>query len=146
MITTHDADEAKMFATDPGSSIWRTATLTPGLNYVFINYGQKNGRSWIYQTSILWDSRDIIDFCQLFENNATAKIVDLCLLQPFRKDKTLIWRWTTVQQIRVYEGDGVEHPVYITDAGEAVGLRPEDAKQKMKPIYKARRTRTCPRT
>ena len=142
MITTHTADEATMFSVCPGFSTWRTATLTLGMLYVFINYGQKEGRGWIYQTSILWDSRDVLDFCLRFKNNQTAKIVDISLLEPFRKDKVYTWRLTKVLEIRSYAEDSVEHPVYVTDAGETVGLTPQEAKQKMKLIYKARRNRT----
>jgi hypothetical protein len=140
MITTHEADKAAAFAVEPGFATWRTATLTLGTLYVFINYGQKDGRSWAYQTSILWDSRDVLDFCRRLKNNQSAKIVDISLLEPFRRDKTYTWRWAKVLQIRLYEEDSVEHPVYITDAGKTVGLAPEEAKQKMKQIYKARRT------
>jgi hypothetical protein len=67
MITTYAADEAAMFSLSPGFATWRTATLTSGMLYVFINYGQKEGRSWIYQTSILWDSRDVLDFLLPFQ-------------------------------------------------------------------------------
>jgi hypothetical protein len=140
MITTYAADEAAMFSMGPGFATWRTATLTLGMLYVFVNYGQKEGRSWIYQTSILWDSRDVLDFCLRFKNNRTAKIVDISLLEPFRRDKVYTWRWTKVLEIRSYEEDSVEHPVYLTDAGETVGLTPEEAKRKMKLIYKARHT------
>lgn len=139
MITTYAADEVAMFSTGPGFATWRTATLTLGVLYVFVNYGQKEGRSWIYQTSILWDSRDVLDFCLRFKNNRVAKIADISLLEPFRKDRVYTWRWAKVLEIRSYEEDSVEHPVYITDTGETVGLTPEEAKRKMKVIYKARR-------
>lgn len=139
MITTYAADEATMFSIGPGFSTWRTATLTLGMLYVFVNYGQKEGRSWIYQTSIIWDSRDVLDFCSRFKNNQTAKIVDICLLEPIRQNNISTWRWTKVLELRAYEDDSVEHPVYITDAGETVGLTPAEAKQKMKLIYRARR-------
>lgn len=139
MITTYAADEATMFSIGPGFSTWRTATLTLGMLYVFVNYGQKEGRSWIYQTSIIWDSRDVLDFCLRFKNNQTAKIVDICLLEPIRQNNISTWRWTKVLELRAYEDDSVEHPVYITDAGETVGLTPAEAKQKMKLIYRARR-------
>ena len=142
MITTHDADEARFFSVGPGIRTWRTATLNVGMLYVFINYGQKEGRSWVYQTSILWDSRDVLDFCRLFINNQSAKIVEILLLEPLRKDKKSRWRWTRVLQIRLYEEDSVERPVYFTDAGEAVGLPPKQAKPQMKLIYKARQTPT----
>jgi hypothetical protein len=39
----------------------------------------------------------------------------------------------------VGEVHSVERPIYITDAGETVGLTPKKAK-KMKLMYKARRT------
>lgn len=139
MITTHEADEAAMFSIGHGFSTWRTATLTLGMLYIFINYGQKDGRNWVHQTSILWDSRDVLDFCKRFKNNPSAKIVDISLLEPFRRDKTYTWRWTKVLEVRSYEEDFVEHPVYITDVGEAVGLTPQEANRKMKQIYKARR-------
>lgn len=142
MITTYAADEAAMFSIGPGFSTWRTAALSLGMLYVFINYGQKDGPSWIYQTSILWDSRDVLDFCRRFKNNKTAKIVEISLLEPFRKEKVHTWRWTKVLEIRSYEEDSVEHPVYVTDAGETVGLTPLEAKRKMTLIYKARRNRT----
>jgi hypothetical protein len=104
MITTYAADEA-MFSLGPEFSTWRTATLTSGMLYIFVNY---------------------------------AKIVDICLLEPFRRDKISTTRWTKVLEVRSYEEDSVEHPVYVTDAGETVGLTPEEAKKKMKLIYKAR--------
>jgi len=102
--------------------------------YVFVNYGLKEGRLWVYQTSILWDSNDVLDFCQRLKSNKFAKIVDISLLEPFRRDKKETWRWTKVLELRSYEEDSVEHPVYINDAGEAVGLTPEEAKRKMKLI------------
>jgi hypothetical protein len=40
-----------------------------------------------------------------------------------------MWRWTNVLQIRLYDEDSVEHPVYFTNTGEAVGLTPEEAKK-----------------
>ncbi len=144
MITTYAADEAAMFSIGPGFATWRAATLTLGMLYVFVNYGQREGRSWIYQTSILWDSRDVLDFCLRFKNNRAAKIVDISLLEPFRSGKVYTWRWTKVLEIRSYEEDSVEHPVYITDTGETVGLTPEEAKQKMKQIYKAPRIEAKP--
>ncbi|WP_312183540.1 hypothetical protein [Massilia timonae] len=139
MITTHEAHEAPMFSIGPGFSTWRTATLSLGMLYVFVNYGQKEGRSWIYQTSILWDSRDVLDFCQRFKNNKSAKIVEISLLEPFRIGKKHTWRWTRVLEVRSYEEDSVDHPVYVTDAGETVGLTLEERKRKMKLIYKAPR-------
>jgi len=108
--------------------------------YVFVNYGLKEGRLWVYQTSILWDSNDVLDFCQRLKNNKFAKIVDISLLEPFRRDKKETWRWTKVLELRSYEEDSVQHPVYINDAGEAVGLTPEEAKRKMKLICKIPRT------
>lgn len=60
--------------------------------------------------------------------------------EPSRRGKTQTWRWTKVLQIRLYDEDSVEHPVYFTDTGEAVGLTPEEAKKKMKLIYKSRQT------
>lgn len=139
MITTHEAHEAPMFSMGPGFSTWRTATLNFGMHYVFINYGLKDGRSWIYQTSIVWDSNDVLDFCQRLKANKSAKIVEIALLQPFGRDKKQTWRWTRIQEVRSYEEDSVNHPVYITDAGEAIGLPPEMMKRKMRLICRAPR-------
>jgi hypothetical protein len=137
MITTYEADKAPMFSMEPGFSTWRTATLNPGIPYVFVNFGLKDGRSWVYQTSILWDSRDVIDFCHRLKINKSAKIVGIWLLHPFRRDEKQPWQWARVREVRSYEDDRVEHPVYITDLGEAVGLIPQKSKPKMKLICKA---------
>lgn len=137
MITTHAAHQAPMFQIGPGISTWRTATLTFGIPYVFVNHGLKDGRSWIYQTSILWNSNDVLDFCKSLTNCKSAKIVDICLLKPFREDKVQTWRWIKVLEVRSYEENSVEHPVYITDGGEPVGLTPDGETRKMKLIYKA---------
>ncbi len=134
MITTHEAHEAPISSMGSGFSTWRTATLTFGMSYIFVNYGLKDGRSWTYQTSILWDSRDVLDFCQRLRRNKSAKIVEISLLEPVKGDKKQTWRWTKVQEIRSYEDEFVEHPVYITDTGEAVGGTPEKSKRKMKLI------------
>jgi len=107
--------------------------------YVFVNYGLKEGRLWVYQTSILWDSNDVLDFCRRLKANKFAKIVDISVLEPFRREKKQTWRWTKVLEVRSYEEDSVEHPVYINEAGEAVGLTPEEAKRKMKLICKTPR-------
>lgn len=136
MITTHEVHRAPMFSMEPGFSTWRTATLTFGMHYVFVNYALKDGRSWIYQTSILWDSRDVLDFCQRFKHNKSAKLVEISLLEPFRSSKKKKWRWTKIREVRSYEEDRVEHPVYINDAGEAVGLPPNESNRKMKLICK----------
>lgn len=136
MITTHEAHEVPMFSIGPGFSTWRTATLTFGMNYIFVNYGLKEGRLWVYQTSILWDNNDVLDFIQRLKKNKSSKIVDISLLEPFRRGKKETWRWTKVLELRSYKEDLVEHPVYINDAGEAVGLPPEAAKRKMKLICK----------
>jgi hypothetical protein len=136
MITTHEAHEAPMFSIGPGFSTWRTATLTFGMPYVFVNYGLKDGRSWSYQTSILWDSNDVLDFCRRLRKNKLAKIVDISLLEPFRRDKKQSWRWTKVLEVRSFEDNCVDHPVYINDAGEAVGLTPEMGKRKTKLVCK----------
>lgn len=142
MITTHEAHETPTFSLEQGFSTWRTATLTFGLPYIFINYGLKDGRSWIYQTSILWDSNDILDFCKRLKLSKSAKVVDICLLKPFRGDKKQTWRWIKVLEVRSYENGSVEHPVYITDEGEAVGLAPGETKPKLKLICKAPSDRT----
>lgn len=142
MITTHDADEAAFFSFGPGITTWRTATLNLGMLYVFVNYGLKEGNSWIYQTSILWDSRDVLNFCRNFATNKSARIVDISLLEPFQRDKMRTWRWTRVIRISLYEEDDVEHPVYFSDVGEAVGLAPTETKKKMKTLYKARQMRS----
>lgn len=139
MITTHEADKASPYFSEPGVTAWRSATLELGMLYVFINYGLKEERGWVYQTSIVWDSRDVLDFCRGIKNNPSAKIVDISLLEPSWRGKTRTWRWTKVLQIRLWDEDSVEHPVYFTDAGEAVGLTPEEAKKKMKLLYKSRR-------
>jgi hypothetical protein len=140
MITTHEADKAGPFFAEPGVTAWRSATLELGMLYVFINYGLKEETGWVYQTSIVWDSRDVLEFCRGIKNNPSAKIVDISLLEPSRRGRIQTWRWTKVLQIRLWDEDSVEHPVYFTDAGEAVGLTPEEAKKKMKLIYKSRQT------
>lgn len=130
-----------MFSTGPGFSTWRAATLTMGLPYVFFTYGLKDGVSWIYQTSIIWDSNDVLDFCRRFKNNKSAKIIDISLLEPFIRGKKQTLRWSRILEIRSYEDGDVEHPVYITGAGEAVGIIPNRRKPKMKLLCKAPRNR-----
>ena len=138
VITTDKAHEAPMFSMGPGIATWRAATLSLGMLYVFINYAFKEGRHWVHQTTILWDPRDVLQFCRTCSGNKSLKIVEISLLEPYRREKVNTWRWTSVLNIRLYVEDDVEIPVYFTDAGEAVGLTREEAKQKMKSIYRAR--------
>ncbi|RZM14915.1 MAG: hypothetical protein EOO88_43915 [Pedobacter sp.] len=137
MITTHEAHEVLQFSRGPGFLTWRMATLTLGIRYVFFNYGLKDERNWVYQTSVLWDANDIMEFCQCLKDNKSAKILEISLLEHLGSNKNKTWRWAKVVEIRSYEMDSVKHPVYITDAGEAVGFTPEGAKRKMKMIYRA---------
>jgi hypothetical protein len=139
MITTYEAHKAQMFSMEPGFLTWRTATLTLGIPYVFVNYGLRDGRSWIYQTSIFWDSRDVLDFCLRLKNDKSVKIVEISLLQPFRRAKKQTWRWSKIREVRSYVEGAVEHPVYITDAGETVAPTPVEPKRKMKLLFKASR-------
>lgn len=62
MITTDKVHELPLFAVEPGVTTWRAATLTPPMLYVFVNYGIKEEKFWVYQTTILWDPRDVISF------------------------------------------------------------------------------------
>jgi hypothetical protein len=137
MITTQEAHEAPlMFSKGPGFLTWRAATLSAEMSYVFVNYGLKEGRLWIYQTSILWDSNDVLTFCQRLKANKFAKIVDISLLQPVRRVKKLTWHWIKILEVRSYVSDSAQHPVYISEAGEAVGLTPAEAGQKTTLICK----------
>lgn len=138
MITTDKAHEAPLFSMGSGILTWRAATLSLGMLYVFINYAFKEGRQWVNQTTILWDPRDVLQFCRTCNGNKSLKIVDISLLEPYRRGKLNTWRWTSVLNIRLYVEDDVEIPIYFTDSGEAVGLTQEEAKQKMKSIYRAR--------
>lgn len=138
MITTEKAHEAPMFSMGSEILTWRAATLSLGMLYVFISYSFKEGRHWVDQTMILWDPRDVLQFCRTCTGNKSLKIAEISLLEPYRREKVKTWRWTSVLNIRLYVEDNVEIPVYFTDAGEAVGLTREEAKQKMKSIYKAR--------
>lgn len=137
VITTDKAHEAPMFSMGPGIATWRAATLSLGMLYVFINYAFKEERHWVHQTMILWDPRDVLQFCRDCSGNKSLKIFDISLLEPYRRGKVKTWRWTSVLNIRLYVEDDVEMPVYFTDAGEAVGLTREEAKQKMKSLYRA---------
>lgn len=143
MITTHEADKAALLSFSSGITTWRTATLNLGTLYVFFNHGLKHSGRWIFQTSILWDSRDVIDFCRNVASNKAAKVVDITLLEPYQRGQVRSWRLTTVLKICVFEEDFAEHPVYFTDAGEVIGLTPSEAKQRMKTLYKARQSRTA---
>jgi hypothetical protein len=138
MITTHDADEARFSSIGPGLTTWRTAALNLGTLYVFINYGLKVGGEWIYQTSIFWDSRDVLDFVRNIEKNNSTQIVDISLLEPSRKQREHTWRWVKVMRILLYEYHQVEHPVYATEAGEMVGLTPDEAKRATQVLYSAK--------
>jgi len=136
MITTHEAHKAPMFSIGPGFSTWRTATLTLGMPYVFINYGLKDGRGWSYQTSILWDNNDVLDFCRNLSKNKLAKIVDISVLEPFRRDKKQSWRWSKVTEVRSFQNDSVNHPVYIDDSGRQIGLTAEVETRETKLVCK----------
>jgi hypothetical protein len=139
MITTHEAYEAAIFSMGPGFTTWRVATLTMGLPYVFVNYGEKEGRRWIYQTLILWDSNDVLHFFERLKGNSLLRIAGVSLLEPFRIGETHSLRWKDVLEIRFYDDDFAKHPVYITDAGEAVGLPPQEANRKTKLLYRVKR-------
>jgi hypothetical protein len=139
MITTHMEAQTAMFSVEPGFINWRTATLSLGIRYVLVNYGQKEGKSWIYQSAILWDSRDILDYCLRLQESPAIKIIDISILEHIGRGKNYTCRLTRVVEIRLYKEDFVEHPVYVTDTGEAVGLMQGWEKQKMKSIYKAKR-------
>lgn len=138
MITTDKAHEAPLFSMGSGIATWRAATLSLGMLYVFINYAFKEERHWVNQTTILWDPRDVLQFCRCCSGDKSLKIIDISLLEPYRRGKVKTWRWTPVSNIRLWVKDDVELPIYFTDAGEAVGLTREEVKQKMKSIYRAR--------
>lgn len=138
MITTHDADEARFSSMGPGFTTWRTVSLNLGTLYVFINYGLKVGGKWVYQTSIFWDSRDVLDFVRTIQNDKSTQIVDISLLEPSRRQRENIWRWVKVTRILLYDCDQVEHPVYATEAGEMVGLTADEAQRATKVLYSAK--------
>ena len=140
MLTTDEIHEMRSYAVQPAVRTWRTVTLNFVTLYVFINYAFKVKRNWSYQTSILWQYDDVLNFCQNFKNDKSRKIVDICLLEPLLEGAIRTWRWTTVLEIKKYfEEPGPAIPVFFTDAGEAVGLTAEESQRDMEIIYTRRR-------
>lgn len=125
----------------PSTQTWSTVTLDPVTLYVFINHATKDGRNWLYQTSILWKHDDVLNFCRDFKNEKSRKIVDIWLLEPFFEGSIRTRRWTTVLEIKKYvEEPYPAIPVFFTDAGQAVGVTVEEAKYDMEVIYVRRKT------
>lgn len=140
MITTDETQEMRSYSAQPGVRTWRTATLNFATLYVFINYAFKDKRNWLYQTSILWQYDDVLNFCQDFKIDKSRKIVDIWLLEPFFEGAIRTRRWTTVLEIkRYFEEPGPAIPVYFTDAGQAVGLTAEESQRDMETIYTRRK-------
>jgi hypothetical protein len=140
MLSTDRQHQIPWSFSEPGISTWRAVTLNPGTLFVVINYALREKRGWLHQTTILWESSDVLELCRSASTQKSTKIIDIFLIEPLRQGKIYTWRWTTVLNIKLYvEEPEVEMPVYITDAGEAVGLTPLEAKQKMRSIYKRRR-------
>lgn len=140
MLTTDEMHEMRPDAAQPGVQAWRTVTLNFITLYIFVNYAFKDKRNWLYQTSILWESDDVLSFCRDFKNDKSRKIVDIWLLEPFLEGTVRTWRWTTVLEIKKYfEEPGPAIPVFFTDAGQAVGLTTEEAQRDMEVIYMRRK-------
>lgn len=139
MLTTDETHEMRSCPVRAGIRTWTTVTLDPVTLYVFINYATKDRRNWLYQTSILWQHDDVLNFCQYFKNEKSRKIVDIWLLEPFFEGSIRTRRWTTVLEIKKYvEEPYPAIPVFFTDAGQAVGLTVEEAKHNMEVIYTRR--------
>ncbi|WP_198115888.1 hypothetical protein [Massilia rhizosphaerae] len=140
MITTDDTNEMSSHFVQPSIRTWRTATLDFATLYIFINHAFRIKRNWLYQTAILWQYDDVLNFCQDFKNDKSRKIVDIWLLEPLFEGAIRTRRWTTVLEIKKYfEEPGPAIPVYFTDAGEAVGLTDEESQRDMEVIYTRRK-------
>jgi hypothetical protein len=140
VLITDETHEVWSFLAEPGTKTWRAVTLSLRTLYIFINHAFKDRRAWLFQTSVFWQSADVLAFCQDIKKDKSRKIVDVWLLEPLLEGSIHTWRWTTVLEIRRYfEEPGPAIPVYFTDAGQAVGLTPEESHREMEIIYVSRR-------
>lgn len=134
------AHDERLIGDATGAMTLRAVSLNPGTPYVFVNYTFKGRRTWLYQTYVLWQHDDVLDFCIGFKGNKSRKIVDIFLLEPVRHGTVYTWRWDKVQQIRKgkYDAGDVYFPVYVTSAEQAVGMPPEQSLSETELIYKAK--------
>lgn len=111
------------FSSGAGVQTWRAVTLHFGLSYVFVNYGLKQGRAWMSQTTIFWRHEDVLAFCQQVNKDKKRKLLDVLLLMPSAKD--LAHQWCVVQVKEIYvteiEDGEIDFPLYVTAEDEVVG-------------------------
>ena len=139
MLTTDQTHEMTSSLDQPGTQTWLRAKISFPTLYIFINYAVKQRRNWLYETSILWQLADVLNFCSDLKNDKSRKIVDIWLLEPFLEGAIRTWSWTNVLEIKKYvEEPYPPIPVFFTDAGEAVGLTAEEAQSDMEVIYTRR--------
>lgn len=125
MLTTDKGHEVPSFPSHIGSGVtaWRVVTLDFKIPYIFISYAFKEDRSWLSQTSIFWQHKDVIDFCKDVKSDKSRKILDIFLLLPPMKKSAVSWSLAVVKEIFTgkYEDTNVEFPLYVTVNGDKIG-------------------------
>ena len=111
------------FSSGTGVQTWRAVTLHFGLPYVFVNYGLKQGRAWMSQTTIFWRHEDVLTFCQQVSKDKKRKFLEVLMLIPSAQDLAHQWRVVPIKEIYVsqIEDGEIDFPLYVTVEDEIVG-------------------------
>jgi hypothetical protein len=143
MFRTNEVNQAKEFSLIYGDStkIWRAIGLEMRSPYFLVSHAQKEARSWLHATNLLWGSDDVAQFCRDVMRDPAKKIIQLAVLIPNGKGRS--WRMECVREVWTSRDADVIAPlILIGDDGRSIssaqwpGTRTTIA---MERIYRGRR-------
>jgi hypothetical protein len=111
------------FSSGAGVQTWRAVTLHFGISYIFVNYGVRQGRAWMSQTTIFWRHEDVLAFCLQVNKDKKRKLIDVFMLLPAEQDLAHQLCVVPIKEIyvsRIEDGE-TDFPLYVTVEDEVVG-------------------------
>lgn len=101
MLTTNDADELAphSYKCPVKTRVWRQINFELDIPYFLVNYKIWEGESFVIQTSLFWQLRDLLAFCEDISSKVDCSNMQVVVLSPLSINHEKNWKANNVKEI-----------------------------------------------
>jgi len=124
MLITNDSNELTSHTYYVASTerIWRSVDLELHIPYFLLTYEISDGKNLTSQTSLLWQLRDLLDFCEKMEEDDRQRPLQITLLSPLLLNGKGCWKTDNLTEIWVVKDPEKKYYSvrYVTADGQSL--------------------------
>lgn len=123
MLITNDSNEltSHTYYVTSTEKIWRLVNLELYIPYFLLTYEISDGKNLTSQTSLLWQLRDLLDFCEKREEGDRQRPLQITLLSPLSMSGKRCWKTGNLTEIWVVKDPEKKYYSvrYVTEDGQS---------------------------